>query len=289
MGLVVKAWCFSRFLMCTPHQHRVHHSSSTITFPTPLQRPGKSNSSMDDKSVCSFYQKIGACRHGEKCSRRHIRPTESKTVLLANLYQNPKVQDDADGMTEAQTAGSFDHFYADIFKRLAQEGVVDQVVVCENENFHLSGNVYVRFNSTESAAKAVMLLNLEWYEGKPVYCELSPVTSFHEANCRAHDTNTCTRGDHCNFMHVRKPTLELRGKLRNAQEKLIALSRLREARGDASWGKQWEAATTSEYTREPVKAETKTEQGNKADEKEEDDEEKEPPTTTTEAVARLFA
>lgn len=248
---------------------------------------------MDDKSVCSFYQKIGACRHGEKCSRRHIRPTESKTVLLANLYQNPKVQTDSEGMTEAQILGNFDHFYADIFKRLAQEGTVDQIVVCENENFHLSGNVYVRYNSTESAARAVMSLNLEWYEGKPVYCELSPVQSFYEANCRAHETNTCNRGDHCNFMHVRKPSLEIRGKLRNAQEKLVALRKIREAKGDASWGKQWENGTTREYTRENGAEEKKPEVSGeeKATERAEDanDDEDEAPATTTEAVAKLFA
>lgn len=243
---------------------------------------------MEDKSICSFYQKIGACRHGEKCSRRHIRPLESKTVLLANLYQNPKVQSDADGLTEAQTADTFDHFYADIFKRLAREGTVDQMVVCENENFHLSGNVYIRFTTMDAAAKAVMLLNLEWYEGKPVYCELSPVTSFHEANCRAHETNTCTRGDHCNFMHVRKPSGDLRTKLKYAQEKLVALRKLREALGDAKWGKEWEEATTREYRRE-TKMEKQPEKKEEEQQQKEESDEESQPTTTTEAVAKLFA
>lgn len=241
---------------------------------------------IEDKSICSFYQKIGACRHGEKCSRKHIRPTESKTVLLANLYQNPKVQDDGEDVTDAQTANTFDHFYADIFRRLAMEGTVDQVVVCENENFHLSGNVYVRFTTTDAAAKAVMLVNLEWYDGRPVYCELSPVSSFHEANCRAHDTNSCTRGDHCNFMHVRKPSGELRKKLRFAQEKLMALQKLREAFGNPEWGKEWEAATTQEYRREKGEKEVKVEE---RDQKEEESDEEVAATTTTEAVAKLFA
>lgn len=240
---------------------------------------------IEDKSICSFYQKIGACRHGEKCSRKHIRPSESKTVLLANLYQNPKVQNDGDDGPETQTNNTFDHFYADIFRRLAREGTIDLVVVCENENFHLSGNVYVRFTTTDAAAKAVMSLNLEWYDSKPVYCELSPVSSFHEANCRAHDTNTCTRGDHCNFMHVRKPSTELKKKLMNAQEKLVALHHLREAFGDPEWGREWEAATTQEYRR--TKKEEKTEK--QEEEKKDESDDEVATTTTTEAVAKLFA
>ena len=39
---------------------------------------------------CSFYFKIGACRHGERCSRIHNKPTFSQTILLQNLYQNPQ-------------------------------------------------------------------------------------------------------------------------------------------------------------------------------------------------------
>lgn len=30
-----------------------------------------------------------ACRHGDRCSRQHNRPTLSPTILCANMYQNP--------------------------------------------------------------------------------------------------------------------------------------------------------------------------------------------------------
>ena len=30
-----------------------------------------------------------ACRHGDRCSRLHNRPTISPTLLLQNMYQNP--------------------------------------------------------------------------------------------------------------------------------------------------------------------------------------------------------
>ena len=37
-----------------------------------------------DKVNCSFYFKIGACRHGDRCSRKHIQPNFSQTVLIPN-------------------------------------------------------------------------------------------------------------------------------------------------------------------------------------------------------------
>ncbi|KAG4302948.1 hypothetical protein PCK1_000891 [Pneumocystis canis] len=42
-----------------------------------------------DKVNCSFYFKIGACRHGDRCSRKHVKPSYSQTILCPNLYQNP--------------------------------------------------------------------------------------------------------------------------------------------------------------------------------------------------------
>lgn len=30
-----------------------------------------------------------ACRHGDRCSRLHNKPTISQTILIPNMYQNP--------------------------------------------------------------------------------------------------------------------------------------------------------------------------------------------------------
>uniref|UniRef100_A0A8U7MTL8 U2 small nuclear RNA auxiliary factor 1 n=1 Tax=Corvus moneduloides TaxID=1196302 RepID=A0A8U7MTL8_CORMO len=35
-----------------------------------------------DKVNCSFYFKIGACRHGDRCSRLHNKPTFSQEAML---------------------------------------------------------------------------------------------------------------------------------------------------------------------------------------------------------------
>ncbi len=40
----------------------------------------------DAHGTCPFYLKIGACRHGDQCSRHHVRPTSSQTLLLQHLY-----------------------------------------------------------------------------------------------------------------------------------------------------------------------------------------------------------
>ena len=45
-----------------------------------------------DRTHCPFYLKIGACRHGERCSRAHVAPETSPTVLLSHFYQDPNLR-----------------------------------------------------------------------------------------------------------------------------------------------------------------------------------------------------
>lgn len=42
-----------------------------------------------DRVNCPFYFKIGACRHGDHCSRIHTRPSISPTLLFTSMYQRP--------------------------------------------------------------------------------------------------------------------------------------------------------------------------------------------------------
>lgn len=73
----------------------------------------------------------------------------------------------------------------------------------------LIGNVYVRFKYEEDAQKACDALNSRWYAGRPIYCELSPVTDFREACCRLNSGEGCVRGGFCNFIHRKEPSAEL--------------------------------------------------------------------------------
>eukprot|EP01147_Barroeca_monosierra_P006864 gene6864-7578_t len=163
-----------------------------------------------DKVNCSFYYKIGACRHGERCSRLHNKPTFSQAILLQNLYQNPaNVPPLPDGrpgctLTEDELQQNFDNFFADMFWEMEEKyGDVVDMNVCDNLGDHLVGNVYIMFKNEEDAEKAVMDLNNRWYNGRPIIAELSPVTDFREACCRQYELGECTRGGFCNFMHLK--------------------------------------------------------------------------------------
>lgn len=149
--------------------------------------------------LCQFYSKIGACRHGEKCSRKHTKPTRSNTILLTNLYH-------PEDITDSEDNEMFKQFYRDIFIEavLVSNSQINALTVCENGNNHLQGNVYIQFPSAEAAQQVRDNFASRWYAGKPVYCDLSPVRNLSEASCRQHEEGVCDRGELCNFLHVRK-------------------------------------------------------------------------------------
>ncbi|XP_011899022.1 PREDICTED: splicing factor U2AF 26 kDa subunit isoform X4 [Cercocebus atys] len=133
-----------------------------------------------DKVNCSFYFKIGACRHGDRCSRLHNKPTFSQEVF-----------------TELQE----------------KYGEIEEMNVCDNVGDHLVGNVYVKFRREKDAEWAVAELNNRWFNGQAVHAELSPVTDFRESCCRQYEMGECTRGGFCNFMHLRPISQNLRRQL----------------------------------------------------------------------------
>jgi len=180
-----------------------------------------------DKVNCSFYYKIGACRHGERCSRKHVKPTFSCTILLPNMYHNP-AHDPLNQLTPLQLQQHFDLFFEDIYVELCQHGEVEELHVCDNVGDHLVGNVYARFAYEEEASKAVEALNQRFYAGRPLYAELSPVTDFRESCCRQHENGECNRGGFCNFMHLRPPSDELKNELRASQEAYLSEKRREE-------------------------------------------------------------
>ncbi|XP_003380657.1 conserved hypothetical protein [Trichinella spiralis] len=197
-----------------------------------------------DKVNCSFYFKIGACRHGDKCSRIHNRPTFSQTILLQNLYQNPKMdihraeaalfccQFGRDvigrpstgalgelwwvmvGVTDSHEQQHFDEFFEEIFDEVEDKyGEIEEMNVCDNIGEHMIGNVYIKFKREEDAERAVKDLNTRWFGGMPIYAELSPVTDFREACCRQYEMGDCGKGGFCNFMHLKPISRELRRRL----------------------------------------------------------------------------
>jgi hypothetical protein len=70
---------------------------------------------------CPFYFKVGACRHGDRCSRQHNKPLFSQTVLLAHMYQAPNSTTVQTGPTSMLTAADdvpaqehFDEFFEEV-------------------------------------------------------------------------------------------------------------------------------------------------------------------------------
>lgn len=160
--------------------------------------------------ISHFYYKIGACRHGDKCSKRHARPHKSHTVIIYNMVNFP-----AEGMSYED----FDALYEDIYTEACNFGPVRSMVICENSNVHLKGNVYFFYEKEQDAQDAKDAFNTRWYDERPLYSDLTHISDFREAICRKHDMGTCERGGDCNFMHVKRPSTKLRIELEKSQAK----------------------------------------------------------------------
>ena len=171
-----------------------------------------------DRVNCPFYFKIGACRHGDRCSRLHNRPTISPTLLLSNMYQRPDmitpgVDPQGQPIDPRKIQEHFEDFYEDLFEELSKFGEIESLNVCDNLADHMVGNVYIQFKEEEQADAALRALQGRFYSGRPIIADFSPVTDFREATCRQFEENSCNRGGYCNFMHVKQIGRELRRKL----------------------------------------------------------------------------
>eukprot|EP00922_Rhytidocystis_sp_ex-Travisia-forbesii_P060820 GHVS01090226.1.p1 GENE.GHVS01090226.1~~GHVS01090226.1.p1 ORF type:complete len:228 (-),score=17.67 GHVS01090226.1:710-1393(-) len=173
----------------------------------------------EDRVNCPFYWKIGACRHGDQCSRSHYKPTASQSVILRHMYQNPPValaiaegQNVSDELGD-QAQDHFEQFYEEVFEELSSYGWIDEMVICDNIGDHMIGNVYVKYAKEESAALALTKLAGRFYAGRLIQAEYSPVTDFREARCRQFVDGQCTRGGYCNFMHMKHVPRSLKRKL----------------------------------------------------------------------------
>lgn len=171
-----------------------------------------------DRVNCPFYFKIGACRHGDRCSRIHTKPSISPTLLLSNMYQRPDmitpgVDVHGQRIDPRKMQQHFEDFYEDLFEELNKYGEIENLNICDNLADHMVGNVYVQFREEEQAANALKNLTGRFYAGRPIIVDFSPVTDFREATCRQYEENSCNRGGYCNFMHLMKISRELKRQL----------------------------------------------------------------------------
>ncbi|XP_050649031.1 signal recognition particle 19 kDa protein isoform X1 [Macaca thibetana thibetana] len=171
-----------------------------------------------DRANCPFYSKTGACRFGDRCSRKHNFPTSSPTLLIKSMFTTFGMEqcrrDDYDPdasleYSEEEIYQQFLDFYEDVLPEFKNVGKVIQFKVSCNLEPHLRGNVYVQYQSEEECQAALSLFNGRWYAGRQLQCEFCPVTRWKMAICGLFEIQQCPRGKHCNFLHVfRNPNNE---------------------------------------------------------------------------------
>uniref|UniRef100_A0A2K5K2Z9 C3H1-type domain-containing protein n=1 Tax=Colobus angolensis palliatus TaxID=336983 RepID=A0A2K5K2Z9_COLAP len=160
-----------------------------------------------DKVSCSFYFKIGACRHADGCCRLHKKPTFSQTTGLLNFSRNPQnSSQSADGLRCALSDAEMQE-HCDEFFEEEKYGEAEETNVCDKLGGHLVGSVYDKFRREANAEKAVTNLNNRWFNGQPSHAQPSPETDFREA---------C---GFCGFMHLKPISRELRRELYGRRRK----------------------------------------------------------------------
>jgi splicing factor U2AF 35 kDa subunit len=96
----------------------------------------------EDKVNCPFYFKIGACRHGDRCSRQHHKPPFSQTIVVKHMWQNPLCAIVASGgditvIDQKKLQDNFDDFYYEIYEEFQKFGKIETIQVCENLGDHM--------------------------------------------------------------------------------------------------------------------------------------------------------
>ncbi|XP_028256916.1 U2 small nuclear ribonucleoprotein auxiliary factor 35 kDa subunit-related protein 2 [Parambassis ranga] len=164
-----------------------------------------------DIANCPFFLKTGSCRFGDRCSRKHIYPTASPTLMIRSMFKTFGMEEsrrddyDIDAClehSEEDLQEAFLEFYRDVLPEFKSVGKVVQFKVSCNYELHLRGNVYIQFDTEEQCKEAFIKFNGRWYAGRQLHCELCPVTRWKNAICGLYDRQKCPKGKHCNFLHV---------------------------------------------------------------------------------------
>lgn len=144
------------------------------------------------KPVCPFFQKTGACRFKDVCSRNHVRPGVSKVLLVPGFYSHFSLEHGmesehgSDLMLEYEDRETYSHFrefFDDILPEFEKCGQIRQLKVCCNKEPHLRGNVYVEYATVREALRAYKLFQGRFYGGKQLNVEFCTIPSWKSAIC----------------------------------------------------------------------------------------------------------
>lgn len=145
--------------------------------------------------MCTFFNKVGACRHGDTCTKIHNKPEKSAVLNFKHLWAAKQL------VTEEDQA-AYEKFYDDFYTLCSQYGKVLDMIVAENQSSHLIGNVMVQFSTENEAIDAAENMTNTSFNNKILQPEFSPVINLREARCKAHDADECQKHAQCNFLHV---------------------------------------------------------------------------------------
>lgn len=143
------------------------------------------------KALCPFFQKTGACRFRDACSRNHKRPRASTTILIPNFYSHYSLEQTenehgSDSSLEFENYETYEHFrefFFDVLPELEKFGNIKQFKVCCNRESHLRGNVYVEYTTRRDGIKCFKALQGRWYGGKQLNVEFCHIESWNSAIC----------------------------------------------------------------------------------------------------------
>ena len=118
----------------------------------------------EDRVNCPFYYKIGACRHGDRCSRLHHKPAFSQTLLFKHLYQHPvrlaEIQQAAGAtgkVNEEEALEDFLCFFEDMYMELSKCGRIEGV--SKGRALEMSGRKQVFVISHTASSFCVVIFN----------------------------------------------------------------------------------------------------------------------------------
>ncbi|RNF21907.1 U2 splicing auxiliary factor [Trypanosoma conorhini] len=173
---------------------------------------------------CIFFSKMGACRHGDHCTKVHVRPTASPTVLFPMMYPNPMaIEHIQDRQWDFQfdrkyLKRHFKRFYKETWRIFMELGRIAELRVVSNLGDHLLGNVYIRFEDPADASHIARELKAKKLNEIILLPELSPVINFADACCKEDLEGKCGRGTQCNYLHIIKVSRKLMSRLEREQD-----------------------------------------------------------------------
>ncbi|ERL86294.1 hypothetical protein D910_03702 [Dendroctonus ponderosae] len=162
------------------------------------------------KKPCPFFQKVCACRFFDTCSRNHIRPGVSSTLLITNFFthislevkENEHGSDSSLEFEKEDTFKYYKDFFYDVILELEKCGKIRRFVTCCNHEPHLRGNVYIQYETTREALSSYHKFNGRFYAGKQLNVEFCSISNWRNAICGLFFRNKCPKGNSCNFLHI---------------------------------------------------------------------------------------